>query len=830
MKKRGMLLICTLAIMVILSIFLMTAVQQTQSNTMVTKRIIWDIKSFWSAEAGSTIAANGCILTKKFPNDFLSNNSEKNFGGYKVKRNSNSITGEDESSASSFNIYYNNHLNSSSLISNTTHLEASYKPHFYDINENIPQGEIYCLTVGKSGPAVCGVEFIYGTDDILNTLGTNVDKDNINKAQATTIAPAIYVGGNLIANIQDHFSVLQKNGSRGSILVGDTVDISSTKNHSKPSWYESGGFNIGEGTIFAKGVTINGNTIKIKTENNKYSEEDNSNAYLRDYGISIYDPPNEPIKIPDFEYLDTITCPSGSFVFLEMPLENELQYEEFNSICSSVMDVYLNPKQFLDYNKKSEENISEMDQTLNQLNKYIPENSYITNYNYKEIFNKIFDHYMNEVWNFNTIDSHDKALYKIHIAKKINNIIKSYCNKDNNNHRYENFFIPDGNFGITSSFALKGIKEENKIKYSDILKARIYGHIIEEIKNKESNDIKNALINNINNIKENGCHKVTLYKTNDIDIKITNEKEIYITEKMQDSSKKDFFIISKLKDHNTGQTENADYPYDSIEGKIQEVLKNIKFISNDNELSMEINCNLKSEGFFNFGTFDREDRLVDGGCKNSYDIGNFERYTRSYNRRASIKLGNIQNENSYYNNSIIANNINIKGAIKGKGHIASIGTEGSQNGNINFEAVGSGVEAGEENYVSIWSNNNININSISAYKSKDATSNTITEAIFKGILYSKNNINITNEENIDFKVNGSIICGKNMTISSNSENENKGIVNFTVTSDPALSSIVLSKFVDGWKNNIESRNIDQKETKEYSPTLPKVRFKAFNRI
>ena len=57
-RKRGIVLLCTLAIMIILSVFLMTAVYYTHSSIMVTKRVIWDIKSYWAAEAGNTVAAD----------------------------------------------------------------------------------------------------------------------------------------------------------------------------------------------------------------------------------------------------------------------------------------------------------------------------------------------------------------------------------------------------------------------------------------------------------------------------------------------------------------------------------------------------------------------------------------------------------------------------------------------------------------------------------------------------------------------------------------------------------------------------------------------------
>ena len=97
-------------------------------------------------------------------------------------------------------------------------------------------------------------------------------------------------------------------------------------------------------------------------------------------------------------------------------------------------------------------------------------------------------------------------------------------------------------------------------------------------------------------------------------------------------------------------------------------------------------------------------------------------YISAINRRAAIRLGEIieKNDNgntTYYlttDNSITAKNINIKGFIYGTGHIAST------QGDIKFEAVGSGVDATEENWVSIWSKNDIIINRVSATKSSES--------------------------------------------------------------------------------------------------------------
>ena len=105
-EKRGMILICTLAIMIILTIFLLTAVHQTQSSTMVAKRAMWDIKSYWSAVAGHTIAQDGCLRDYRWPQ--IQEKFLTTAGGYSINldNHTNIINGEDESSNSKFSIYY----------------------------------------------------------------------------------------------------------------------------------------------------------------------------------------------------------------------------------------------------------------------------------------------------------------------------------------------------------------------------------------------------------------------------------------------------------------------------------------------------------------------------------------------------------------------------------------------------------------------------------------------------------------------------------------------------------------------------------------------------
>ena len=169
-------------------------------------------------------------------------------------------------------------------------------------------------------------------------------------------------------------------------------------------------------------------------------------------------------------------------------------------------------------------------------------------------------------------------------------------------------------------------------------------------------------------------------------------------------------------------------------------------------------------------------------------------YISAVNRRAAVRLGtnSITSENitaaSANSNSITAKSINIKGYIYGTGHICST------TGDITFEAVGSGIDATAENWVSIWSKKDIIVKRVSAINSSDSGETEGEEthtADFRGILYSFKNLNVdVGADNLDFKVVGAIICGENMKM--------KGVKNLIVRYDPNLSSLILSRFVNNW--------------------------------
>ena len=99
-KKKGIILLYTLAITSILSILLMGVVWKMQNSVLLTKRTVQEIKSYWSARAGLDFAADRLTSNVSWPVS-----EACVIGGYSINVIPNGkITGLDSSSDSSFDL------------------------------------------------------------------------------------------------------------------------------------------------------------------------------------------------------------------------------------------------------------------------------------------------------------------------------------------------------------------------------------------------------------------------------------------------------------------------------------------------------------------------------------------------------------------------------------------------------------------------------------------------------------------------------------------------------------------------------------------------------
>ncbi len=940
-KKRGIILICTLVIMIILSIFLMTAVYQMQSSTMVTKKVMWDIKSYWSALAGSTIATDGCLRNYSWPQQGLLEQA----GGYiittDISNNKILVTAEDNVSGSKVTIYHK-----SKLLNNTGHEspappEEILNDHFTNMQLNTStsdeeQGEIYCLSVGKSGPTVIGLELVYGLYYNPNLFGQAIGnhaitQNEMRREASISAAGAIYVQGDLTANLKNSFKIAQKNGTRGYIVVGGNVDIKNKEGQNCPPNPDGAGpVQLAEGAIFMGGNETKENRI-CKINGIKIEPDNNSN--ITDYGIAVYTSPKIVVAEPTLNELVTpIPLPAGMFCFVEMP--NEYDKDEFNGTIDALLKVCLTFEEFYDIYGESFKGVKE-NTTFEKYHETLTSSSFSNSdmEKFNKKFNELFEEQeknikskivKSEIANSGLIQyllsggvqaleenlTEIKNLYQCYLLEQCKNVLSAYKSSEGN--RYASFFIPNGNAGIEEN------NEKITLEYETFAKARALGEVASKIKRNSTGTYNVSLsgfiqyMSLVEGVKDFSDKTSEEYKAVKQHFAENRENFDYIAEEVNLGTNKKCFVLNKFSEY-VDEVINSSSNKTKFTAKAQEIataLEHVTFESDNSHLIMGIGCHVQSDSSFKFATFERKDKylgtnvqqinsdsnpkttsslyvpktdyiakqsmpveimteflklfttpvmarmqavqveMYDGGGGGGGYSGGYSHpvqleapspevidelihendasdYISAINRRAAIRLGEIieKNDNgntTYYlttDNSITAKNINIKGFIYGTGHIAST------QGDIKFEAVGSGVDATEENWVSIWSKNDIIINRVSATKSSESGEDAeLSSSDFRGILYSKNDLTVdVGNDNLDFAVSGAIICGNNMNMI--------GIRNLKVNYDPSLSSLILSKYVANWdtgstyiKSTLEA-NTNKKE--EYINTG---KFKMFNRI
>lgn len=823
-NQRGILLLCTLVIMVILSVLLMVGVYRMESSVMVTKRTIWEIKSYWAARAGNTIAADGCIRNVQWPN---SNFLDK-AGDYLIKFNDTAsnkfISGSDASSDSHFNIYYINHLLSKYNDKHSNYVsETAFSNNFNNMYSNVnalPYGEIYCLTAGKSGASIVGLELIYQLSYNPNLLGgtTKPNQATMQAGESHTASAAMYVGGNIDATVNSTFTVQASDSTRACIVSGGDVSIQG--DGGKPDQDGGGPLNIYEGAIFANSANINGQPISPS----------NTNSNLINYGLNVFSPSDVSFQFPD-DQLDVNagkSIPQGTFCFIEMP--RDYQEVEYRAIISTLKNVYLNPQQFSDIYLTNVTNLGNYE----AINEVLNDNELkliecVNDKSCEDIFNSIFsdaDDFFNQQgeeqsgfinWlvtkftgEMEAGDSNEtvKRLYRYYLISKINDAITEYRYQPsavNTSKAFEAFFVPDG---------VANISKENSrfnVSYAGMTRARLLGNLARYAK------VPGYIDNEVNEDDEN----TNYYNRRFLNIL----KDVGLSDNIPS-------IISEAKKTYQDNFGNVTGGYITKRQKVQngyiQVLKNldgsndsnlINFDAKDNisfdttELQMTTNCNLRSTdcnlrstGYFNFATYERTGSERADMYWIAHDqVGDYKTADKA---RAGIKLTG--------NGAITASNINIKGFVYTDTESPTLNPylQSTDNGDIIFEAPGSSV-LNSEGKVSIISSRNIDIKRASA----EGGTNTGGDVTFKGVLYSDGNLYVNAGSGVNFDLTGTIICRGTMTMSNLNSVE--------VTYNPSISRIVLNRFIPSW-NEDAATIADALETGQY--TINTGTFKFVNRI
>ena len=821
-NQRGILLLCTLVIMVILSVLLMVGVYRMESSVMVTKRTIWEIKSYWAARAGNTIAADGCIRNVQWPN---SNFLDK-AGDYLIKFNDTAsnkfISGSDASSDSHFNIYYINHLLSKYNDKHSNYVsETAFSNNFSNMYSNVnalPYGEIYCLTAGKSGASIVGLELVYQLSYNPNLLGgtTKPNQTTMQAGESHTASAAMYVGENIDATVNTTFTVQASDTTRACIVSGGEVNI--TGSGGKPDQDGGGPLNIYEGAIFANKAIINEQPISPS----------NTNSNLIDYGLNVFSPSDVSFQFPD-DQLDVNagkSIPQGTFCFIEMP--RDYQEVEYRAIVSTMKNIYLTPEDFktiyiepitlLGREKFVELYDNLKDNPINLVD--CSDGKYDCNSIFDSYFSSADEYFTQQgeeesgflnwlVTRFNgemeADNAHEmtKLLYENYLKSKINDAIREYRyqpSAENTSSPFEAFFVPDG---------VANVSKENSrfnISYAGMTRARLLGNLARYA------GVAGYTDDGVNQDDEN-----TNYDTKRYLNLLKN------TLGLDDRKVQEIINSSKGKYSEHFQQEKSGYvtKRQQVDGGYIQILKNLdgsndaslNFVAKDNisfnttELQMTTNCNLTSEGYFNFATYERTGSEREGMYWYAHDqVGDYKTADKA---RAGIKLTG--------NGAITASNINIKGFVYTDTESPTLNPylQSTDNGDIIFEAPGSSVLQTGEGKVSIISSRNIDIKRASA----ESGTNADGDVKFKGVLYSDGNLYVNAGSGVNFNLTGTIICKGTMTMSNLNSVE--------VTYNPSISRIVLSRFIPSWSED-EAILTDALETGQY--TINTGTFKFVNRI
>lgn len=830
-KQRGVLLLCTLAIMVILSILLMVGVYRMQSSTMATKKAIWEIKSYWAARAGNTVVADGCISNVTWPSNGLISQA----GNYIISNNGNCIKGVDDISNSNFSIYYKNRLNKYYSADSSSPDETLLNDYF--TNMNVKTGDFYALTAGKSGPSVVGLEFVYGRVDNSNAFVSNssdVNPTNMQKETSISSAAAIYSEGSMNINVTNKVHITDKTGTRPYIISKGNISIVGSGEVGK---YGSGPLDIGEGAVFAKKLSLSSTTQQKTTD----ILPTNTNTNLVNYSVNVYDPDNvaniDYNKIQSLSTKDSLDIPSGTFCFIEMP--KKYNEKEFTTTVDSLMNSFLSPEQFYDvyFNSISESTITSLISWLtgngsgnNEITTHF--NSLLDNYDGDTYFSEKFSTFFTN--GFKNLEG-DKGIignlvlhankdkfeqkYKIYLLQRIYNSITEYINKKEGGvANYEPMFIPEKYAGINNVIEFDDpfwdkvvgdstvVTDNLNLNFETFTNARVYAELCNELnrKNEEaensSDDFWGVLEGTIfgESTTAKKQKEVNYIKGNLRDIvfaDIVTIDDIYIAKKIK-TDNGNFIALHKAKDYNVEQDKFSDYDYFE---KKSEFFDKVKFENSDESLVFDINSNLNSDGFFNFATFERYE--------------NINRYKQASVERSGIKLGGLSKSSISANGSI-----SIKGTVEGKGYLIA-----NNGGNISFE-VGSNIDSGGENEMALIAKDGyIKMGKVSA-RSSDAA-NVNTDSYFKGV-FSCNQLRIYAKECSTFTLEGIIICKGLIDVPAQ-----YNIKNFDIIYNPDVSAIVLS-YLDGWDKGISDYEIYLKSVSEgtATSTIPSGYFKMFNRI
>lgn len=723
MKKsgaKGAALITTLVIMVIISVFLMSAVYKTQAGIFATKRVVQEIKSYWAARAGFAVAANGILKNIYWPFAGAIGRG----GGYEVSRDGDIVIGRDNDTGSEFKIYSISKFSKGKGEGASVHSSASQIPYpnmqGRMTPEKLQNGDSYFLSVGSCGTSVCGLEMIYHVSQ---------------SADEVSSSAAAYAGGAIDASVSTKLVIQQKDGAR-PCLISKSGGITISGIGGAPGKYSSGSLDIGEGCIFTSGnLNLNGKAIQPSFSSNN----------LLSYGVNVY--PSAGVSRPDIKKPTAdpaaVSLPAGTYCFIEMP--SEYTDTEFNTSVRDCVNFYPPDCFYRNYYKEGK--------SLNLDSVQIPygkdagapashEQIVEHNDNFESLFARAFESksaadikgYIKNGYNSNTLAFNDDGFvqcgfldslfsffggsddspsedldsmddeevmgiflpqYKDYLSRKLNVMISGYrATADLGSKTFEPFFIPPGVAGTSKD------NELISISFDDLTRSRVFGNLIESLEYAE-NSYDSALRNRSTLEKLISSISGGLFKSQKVLAAENEVKDLkkQVALKLREIQENHGFISENIyydsTDHGSGYftilKPASKYNVDDYGKFDQATLDALKFNSYSSELSLELKKSLTtkasgSSNYFNFATYER----------------GAGQYRIAENRRSVVKIGSADGSRRQ---TIASGNINIKGVITGAGQLIA-------DEDISVEA-GTKLNAGEENCLALCGRN-VNLTKISA--------------------------------------------------------------------------------------------------------------------
>lgn len=672
-RKKGVVLLITLCLMVIMGVLLMGVVKSLGNNIFFTKKTAMEIKSYWAAKAGLEYANTMLAKNAKWPSGGVASDTR---GGFTISLGDGEayiVKGEDNETGTLFYIPFYKTFGTG-VVGSVANLGLNY----YSFNNTgkdgekpverrdfvvspleqrkvtIPMHGVYVASEGRTGAFKCNLEELLSitTQSVSGSSGAIYAVNGIN---ATNLGKPLKIQ-------------MKTNGvnvaSGASIVSKGAINISCAVTDESPLDLAGGHLYVGTN------ATLNGSSISPRSIVNKYS-------------IAVLN--SASIKAPDFPdpKKEGVSIPSGTFAWVQLPSSAEENTVIYSDFYSHIFTKEHFRKGWFD------PQVKDGDYQYGIVAPATPpdggggdgtsgggdsssggEGSAAQGPSEEEIFNEQYDHFIS-TW----------------VDKRVQADGETAAEKAPGTTYYEPCFIPSA-LGIYNPEAEKPLSLSN-VEYAyakEILRLR---NLLKEQKEAVAEQDQGWLGNLLNRVFRPEKYQALMAAQ---EAQTETEETIKEYEQNPDvahfefvavdpgeSGSDTFYVLEKL---GQGKTNYAsEFTTDKINC--------FGFKQNNRILTLELKKSISAEDGFNFATLER----------------GVDSYFLSRAKRGILKMGGTDSDDqiSIYSGK----DININGIVTGKGQLFA-------EDSVSIEA-GADVDGGQENYLAVYSNNgDINLKQISA--------------------------------------------------------------------------------------------------------------------